>query len=139
MTDAAEALPGSPPGPAVAMRDPPVWVCHPNRLACQRGHVRRHHREGFHLDQRRLDGHIFAKCDECPSHFLGVAHAARGGAGGIIYCYAITETQWRWWNSPQGVAFELDEEQETLHLLYLLGYHDRYSPTHPTTGRPSRR
>lgn len=117
----------------------PIWVCHPNLLHCQHRHVRKHHREGGHYDQRRIDGHLFAKCDTCESCYLGVFYSARGGSGAIVHCYAISEAQWRWWNGPDGINVELDEHQPTQHLLALLGYNPMFSPTNPLTGRPQPR
>lgn len=124
-----------PMNPARIVGPPPVWACHPNRMHCNREHIRRTHREGHHLDQRRLDGHLFALCDECGCCYVGVFHSGPRMKP-IAYCYQISREQYDWWQSDAGVDFELDEDQETLHLLHLLGYNPFYRPTNPRTGRP---
>jgi hypothetical protein len=114
----------------------PVWVCSPNRLHCAREHVRRSFKEGGSYDQRRIDGHVFAKCDECGECYVAVFHSRPDP---IAYCYAISDAQWRWWNSAEGVDYELDERQPTQHLLHLLGFNRYYRPTNPATLRPTPR
>jgi hypothetical protein len=62
------------------------------------GHALVTHRSGFHVDQRRVDGHIFMACEHCkPStYFFGVVHSRPSP---IVYCYAITEEQHRYWRN----------------------------------------
>lgn len=111
---------------------PPIWYCHPNEVTCRAGHVRRHAREGFHVDQRRVDGHVFLACDTCQptTFFFGVIHSRPSP---IIHCYAITREQYDFWiNTPDDVLEPpLDDDRETADLLHRLGY----NPTFTRRGR----
>lgn len=128
----------TPPAAATALTSgAPIWFCHPNLVHCQRWHARKQHKEGGHYDSRRFDGAVmFAKCDDCESYYVAVFYAA---GRGIVHCYAISETHWRWWTGRDGIEYELDEDQPIQHLLSLLGYNPSYTPTNPTTGRPQPR
>lgn len=130
-----------PPAPLFKLAHPPIYVCHPNRLTCRYGHVRRDYREcATQQDQRRLDGHLFRRCDECGSCYLGVFYALRGkDCKAIVHCYEISPEQLSWWNTEEGASFPLDEEQPTPHMLHLLGYEPNYRPTNPATNRPTPR
>lgn len=111
---------------------PPIWYCHPNEITCRYGHVRRHAREGFHLDQRRVDGHLFVGCDQCqPTTFAFGIITSRPSPR--IEFYAITKAQYDEWINTADDALELplDEGRETLDLLHRLGY----NPTFTRKGR----
>jgi hypothetical protein len=103
----------------------PIWYCSPNELKCQVGHVRKHFKEGFHLDQRRIDGHLFYKCDTCKRTALGVVYSRPSA---IVHCYAISEAQFAFWISTTDDELEppLEEDHETEDLLYRLGYNPTY-------------
>jgi hypothetical protein len=103
----------------------PIWYCSPNELRCQEGHVRRHHREGFHIDQRRVDGHLFFMCDTCKRTALGVITSRPSP---MVSCYAITRAQYDYWiaTPDDELAQPLEEDRETQDLLFRLGYNPTY-------------
>jgi hypothetical protein len=80
-------------------------------------------RKGFHLDQRRVDGHIFVACDQCkPTTFAFGIITSRPSP--IIAFYAITREQYHFWINTTDEELEpaLDEDRETMDLLHRLGY-----------------
>jgi hypothetical protein len=103
----------------------PIWYCSPNELTCQIGHGRRHHKEGFHLDQRRIDGHLFFMCDTCKRTALGVVTSRPSP---MVTCFAITREQYDYWMATTDEELEtpLEEDRETLDLLHRLGYNPTY-------------
>lgn len=104
---------------------PPIWHCSPNELRCQAGHVRKHHKEGFHVDQRRVDGHLFFMCDECKRTALGVVTSRPSP---MVTCYAISRAHFDYWvgTTDDEVEPRLEEDRETQDLLYRLGYNPTY-------------
>jgi hypothetical protein len=68
----------------------------------------------FHVDQRRVDGHIFMACEHCKptTYFFGVVHSRPSP---IVYCYAITEEQHQFWRNTTDdeLAQPLEEDHET--------------------------
>lgn len=94
--------------------------------------MRRNAKEGFHVDQRRVDGHLFLACDICEptTFFFGIIHSRPSP---IIQCYEITRAQYDYWiNTPDDqLAVALDEDRETMDLLHRLGY----NPTFTRKGR----
>lgn len=105
----------------------PIWHCHPNELKCQHGHVQVFHRTGFHVDQSRVDGHVWAACDTCAPHtyFFGIIHSRPSP---IVHCYSISLEQYKHWvNTPDELADPpLDEGRETVDLLFRLGYNPSF-------------
>lgn len=106
---------------------PPIWMVSPNLLKCQHGHPFLTHRSGFHLDQRRVDGHIFLACEHCQptTYAFGVVHSRPSP---IVHCYAITREQYQFWaNTPDDeLETPLDQDHETEDLLQRLGYNPGY-------------
>jgi hypothetical protein len=112
---------------ATSLVAPPIWMVSPNLLKCRAGHALVTHRAGFHVDQRRVDGHIFMACECCKptTYFFGVVHSRPSP---IVHCYAITAEQWQFWRNTTDdeLAQPLEEDHETEDLLNRLGYNPGY-------------
>jgi hypothetical protein len=110
------------PARIVAM---PIWYCSPNELRARIGHVRKHFKEGFHLDQRRIDGHLFFMCDTCKRTALGVVTSRPSP---MVTCFAITRAQYDYWitHHRRRARAPLEEDRETQDLLHRLGYNPTY-------------
>lgn len=106
---------------------PPFWMASPNLLKCRHGHPLVTHRSGFHVDQRRVDGHIFMACETCQpmTYFFGAVHSRPSP---IVYCYAMTQEQYHFWRSTTDdeLVPPLESDHETEDLLFRLGYNPGY-------------
>lgn len=107
---------------------PPIWYCEPNYLRCRSGqHAQVFHRTGFHVDHRRIDGHLLLCCDGCSGdrYAFAVVHSKPSP---IVHCYAITKEQYAWLKDTPDEKMDppLEVERETEDLLFRLGYHPTY-------------
>lgn len=106
---------------------PPIWYSSPNRFVCQNGHALLFRTAGFHVDQRRVDGHMVVMCDVCkPASYAFAVVCSRPSP--IVLCYAITREHYDWFRDTPDAKMlpALEEGRETEDLLHRLGYNPTY-------------